>query len=85
MLITIKFFFLSEVYIRVSTLPDMAIPMSEEIEKVVKTSIILARDTWERAKIEALKRGLTLTQVVQAALEKWLELSEQERKARGEK
>jgi len=59
--------------------------MSEEIEKAVKTSIILARDTWERAKIEALKRGLTLTQVVQAALEKWLELSEKEREARGEK
>jgi predicted aspartyl protease len=61
--------------------------MSEEIEKVVKaqeeivkTSIALARSVWERAKIEALKQGLTLAQVIEAALKKYLELSEEEKK-----
>ncbi|MCD6445190.1 hypothetical protein J7L49_00160 [Candidatus Bathyarchaeota archaeon] len=53
--------------------------MSKEVEKVVKTSITLTRNLWEKAKIEALKRGLTLTEVVETALKKWLELSEKER------
>jgi len=53
--------------------------VTEEVEKVVKTSVTLARDVWEKAKIEALKRGLTLTQVVEASLKRWLEVSERER------
>jgi hypothetical protein len=57
--------------------------VSEEIEKVVKTSITIARDIWEKVKIEALKRGLTFAEVTEAALKKWLELSEQERKKKG--
>ena len=65
----------------------MAESMTEEIEKVakaheevVKTSIALARSLWEKAKIRALKEGLTLTQVVEAALKKYLELSEEGKK-----
>jgi len=57
----------------------MEMSMSKEVEKAVKTSITLTRNLWERAKIEALKRGLTLTEVVEAALKKWLEIAEKER------
>jgi hypothetical protein len=59
--------------------------LSREVEKVVKTTVTLARELWESAKIEAVKRGLTLTQVVEAALRKYLELAEAERKKRAEK
>jgi hypothetical protein len=58
--------------------------MSREVEKAVKTTVTLARDLWESAKIEAVKRGLTLAQVVEAALKKYLELTEAERKRRAE-
>lgn len=54
--------------------------MSEEIRRAVKTTVTLARDVWERAKIEAVRQGLTLTQVVEAALRKYLELAEEKRK-----
>ena len=63
----------------------MVISVSEEVEKVVKTSITLTRNLWEKAKIEALRRGLTLTEVVEAALKKWLELAEKEHKEKGGK
>lgn len=54
--------------------------MSEEVKKFVKTSVTLTRDLWEQVKIEAVKQGLTLTEMVQAALKKYLEISERERK-----
>ncbi|MEM1538212.1 MAG: hypothetical protein QXK12_05885 [Candidatus Nezhaarchaeales archaeon] len=54
--------------------------MSEEVKKLVKTSITLTKDLWEQAKIIALKQGLTLTEVIQAALKKYLEILEKERK-----
>ena len=63
----------------------MVISVSEEVEKVVKTTVTLTRNLWEKAKIEALRRGLTLTEVVEAALKKWLELAEKERKDKGGK
>lgn len=53
--------------------------MSREAKKFVKTSITLTRDVWEKAKIEAVKSGLTLTQVVEVALKKYLEVAEKER------
>jgi hypothetical protein len=49
------------------------------VKDFVKTSITLARDVWEEAKIWALKKGLTLSQVVEAALRKYLEIAERER------
>jgi predicted DNA-binding ribbon-helix-helix protein len=52
----------------------------ESIAETVKTSVTLTRDLWQQIKIEAIKRGLTFAQVVEAALRKWLELEEEERK-----
>ena len=74
-----KFFYLG------FSLLDVVISVSEEVEKVVKTSVTLTRNLWEKAKIEALRRGLTLTEVVEAALKKWLELAEKEGKEKGGK
>jgi len=53
---------------------------ADSIAQTVKTSIALTRDLWQQIKIEAIKRGLTFAQVVEAALRKWLEIEEQERK-----
>jgi hypothetical protein len=52
----------------------------ESIAETVKTSVTLTKDLWQQTKIDAIKRGLTFAQVVEAALRKWLELEEQERK-----
>jgi hypothetical protein len=54
--------------------------MSEEIEKIVKTSINIPAKLWRDVKVYAAKEGLKLTQVVEAALRKYLELSEEEKK-----
>jgi hypothetical protein len=54
--------------------------MSEEIEKIIKTSINIPAKLWRDVKIYAAKEGLKLTQVVEAALRKYLELSEEEKK-----
>jgi len=53
---------------------------ADAITETVKTSITLAKDLWQQIKIEAIKRGLTFAQVVEAALRKWLEIEEQERR-----
>jgi hypothetical protein len=60
--------------------------MSEDkLEKRIKTSIgkistsiELPVELWRKTKIYAAKEGLKLTQVVEAALRKYLELSENE-------
>jgi metal-responsive CopG/Arc/MetJ family transcriptional regulator len=54
--------------------------MSEEMEKIVKTSINIPAKLWRDVKVYAAKEGLKLTQVVEAALRKYLELSEEEKK-----
>jgi metal-responsive CopG/Arc/MetJ family transcriptional regulator len=54
--------------------------MSEEIEKIIKTSINIPAKLWREVKVYAAKEGLKLTQVVEAALRKYLELSEEEKK-----
>jgi metal-responsive CopG/Arc/MetJ family transcriptional regulator len=51
--------------------------MSEEIEKIIKTSINIPAKLWRDVKVYAAKEGLKLTQVVEAALRKYLELSEE--------
>jgi hypothetical protein len=55
--------------------------MSEEIEKIIKTSINIPAKLWRDVKVYAAKEGLRLTEVVQAALKRYLELSEKEDKA----
>lgn len=45
----------------------------EQGQRLVKTSLALGYDVWRRAKIKALETGLTLAQVTEAALEKYLE------------
>jgi hypothetical protein len=52
--------------------------MSEELKKIVKTSISIPVDLWRDIKIYAAKKGLKLTQVVEAALRKYIELTEGE-------
>jgi len=42
--------------------------MSEEIEKIIKTSINIPAKLWRDVKVYAAKEGLKLTQVVEAAL-----------------
>jgi len=41
-------------------------------ERSVKTSLTLEYILWERAKIVAMRKGLTLAKVVEAALERYL-------------
>jgi hypothetical protein len=55
--------------------------MSEEVDKIIKTSINIPAKLWRDVKIYAAKEGLKLTEVVQAALKRYLELSEEEREA----
>jgi hypothetical protein len=54
--------------------------MSEEIEKIIKTSINIPAKLWRDVKVYAAKEGLKLTQVVEAALRKYIELSEEEKR-----
>jgi hypothetical protein len=46
--------------------------------EMVTTSLSLAREVWERAKIRALKRGITLAKLIEDALRR--ELGEEEKK-----
>lgn len=46
--------------------------MAEEIEKTVKTTIKLAVDLWRDVKVFAARKGLKLTQVVEAALKEYV-------------
>ena len=43
----------------------------------VATTLKLARDVWESAKIYAIKQGLTLAQVVETALREFLKKQEE--------
>jgi len=53
--------------------------MSEELEKRVKTTIDIAEGLWRDVKVYSAKRGLKLVQVVEAALKRYIELSEEEK------
>lgn len=53
--------------------------MAEKIEKTVKTTIKLAESLWRDAKIYAVRKGLKLTQVVEAALREYLKEIEEEK------
>jgi len=49
-----------------------------EAKRVIKTTIKIAEDLWKEVKIYAVKKGLKLTQVIEAALRKYLEETEKE-------
>jgi metal-responsive CopG/Arc/MetJ family transcriptional regulator len=59
--------------------------MSEGVERIIKTSINIPAKLWRDVKVYAAKEGLKLTEVVQAALKRYLELSEEEAKAEKQK
>lgn len=45
----------------------------EQGQRLVKTSIELSFDIWKKAKVKALETSLTLAEIVEAALRKFLE------------
>jgi len=47
-------------------------------ERLVKTSLTLGYETWKKAKVWGLEKGLTLAQVTEAALKKYLEIEKAE-------
>lgn len=49
-------------------------------KKNIKTTVTLARDLWEESQISAIKSGITFTEVVSAALTKYLSIKEASRK-----
>jgi len=51
-----------------------------DIEKKMKTSIEIPAKLWREVKIHAAKEGLKLTQIIEAALRKYLELEGEEKK-----
>jgi hypothetical protein len=55
--------------------------MSEKAEEFIKTSLKIPLKLWRDVKVYAAKEGLKLTQVVEAALKRYLELKEAETKA----
>jgi hypothetical protein len=60
----------------------MAEDLAKKIEKTVKTTITLADSLWRDVKVYAAKRGLKLTQVVEAALKEYIK--EEPEKGKGE-
>jgi predicted DNA binding CopG/RHH family protein len=50
----------------------MAEEAAEKVEKTVKTTIKLADRLWRDVKVYAARKGLKLTQVVEAALEEYI-------------
>ena len=51
----------------------MAEELAKKIEKTVKTTITLSDSLWRDVKVYAAKKGLKLTQVVEAALKEYIE------------
>jgi hypothetical protein len=60
----------------------MAEELAEKVEKTVKTTITLADRLWRDVKVFAAKKGLKLTQVVEAALKEYIK--EEPEKEKGE-
>jgi hypothetical protein len=64
----------------------MAEELAKEVRKTVKTTLNLADELWRDVKVYAAKKGLKLTEVVQAALREYIkEEPEGKPKAKGEK
>lgn len=55
-----------------------------EVQKLagqtIKTSLNLTKDLWREIKVHAARQGLTLTEVVTKALNRYLELEEKKEK-----
>jgi len=60
----------------------MAEDLAKKIEKTVKTTITLTNSLWRDVKVYAAKKGLKLTQVVEAALKEYIK--EEPEKGKGE-
>jgi hypothetical protein len=58
----------------------MAEELAKEVEKTVKTTIKLADKLWRDTKVFAAKKGLKLTQVVEAALKEYIREEPEEEK-----
>jgi len=54
--------------------------MEKEIERKIKTSVSVAESLWREVKVYAARKGLKLAQVVEAALKRYIELEEGERR-----
>jgi len=50
----------------------MAEELAKKVERTVKTTITLADSLWRDVKVFAARKGLKLTQVVEAALKEYL-------------
>jgi hypothetical protein len=57
----------------------MAEKTAEKVEKTVKTTITLADMLWRDVKVYAARKGLKLTQVVEAALKEYVREEPSER------
>jgi hypothetical protein len=62
----------------------MAEKTAEKVEKTVKTTITLADRLWRDVKVYAARKGLKLTQVVEAALEEYIREEPSERVEKSE-
>jgi hypothetical protein len=60
----------------------MAEELTKKLEKTVKTTITLTDSLWRDVKVYAAKKGLKLTQVVEAALKEYIK--EEPEKGKGE-
>lgn len=56
----------------------MSEELAEKVEKTVKTTITLADKLWRDVKVFAARKGLKLTEVVEAALKEYLKEREKE-------
>ncbi len=56
--------------------------LAKKIEKTVKTTITLADSLWRDVKVFAARKGLKLTQVVEAALKEYLKEESEEEKTK---
>ena len=54
--------------------------MAKKVEKTIKTTITVADRLWRDVKVFAAKKGLKLTQVVEAALKEYLKEHESEKR-----
>lgn len=59
----------------------MAEEVAKQVEKTVKTSIKIADKLWRDTKVFAAKKGLKLTEVVQAALREYIKEESEKEKA----
>jgi len=62
----------------------MAEKRAEKVEKTVKTTITLADRLWRDVKVYAARKGLKLTQVVEAALKEYIREEPSERVKKSE-